>query len=131
MKTLVETPPETVLIVDDEAIVRNITNKLLRRFGYQVLMASDGNEAIRIYESKHQDIDVILLDLNMPSLNGRSTVENIRKINPFANIIVSSGFLQEQQVKHLQARGIEYFLEKPFHPDDLLKIIRSSVHNRN
>ncbi|HEY1050638.1 MAG TPA: PAS domain S-box protein, partial [Prosthecobacter sp.] len=82
---------ELVLVVDDEAAVREITRQTLETFGYRVLLASDGAEAVAQYAMQHEQIDVVLTDMMMPVMDGVATVQVLKKINPQARIIAASG----------------------------------------
>ncbi len=118
---------ETILLVDDEKVITDVTGSMLRALGYQVITASDGEESVRIYE-KHQDrIDLIIMDVVMPGMGGGEAIELIRQINPHAKIILSSGYSMSGAVKAIMDKGIKVFLKKPYRMDDCSKKIREAL----
>jgi PAS domain S-box-containing protein len=114
---------ELILIVDDESSVRDITGTTLETYNYRVLTASDGIEAIAKYAEQKQEVDAILLDLMMPSLDTITTVRTLYKINPQVKIIAMSGLAANEQLQNLQANGVQSFLAKPFTAETLLNTL--------
>jgi PAS domain S-box-containing protein len=115
---------ELILIVDDETSIRSITSTTLETYNYQILTAGDGIEAIATYAERKNDIDVILLDLMMPSLDILTTVRTIHKLNPHVRIIAMSGWVANQQITQtLQECGVMAFLQKPFTVEHLLRTL--------
>ncbi|NIQ91779.1 MAG: response regulator, partial [Deltaproteobacteria bacterium] len=115
---------ETVLLVDDEPMVRDLGNEILRSYGYQVVLACDGLEALEIYESRGADIDLVVLDLLMPKLGGKDTLAGLRKLNPAAKVIICSGYgARENGLQKLMASGVN-LVHKPFKPEELVSAVR-------
>ena len=115
---------ETVLLVDDEQMVRDLGNEILRSYGYQVVLACDGLEALEIYESRGADIDLVVLDLLMPKLGGQDTLTGLRKLNPAAKVIICSGYgSRESGLQQMMASGIS-LVPKPFKPEELVSAVR-------
>jgi PAS domain S-box-containing protein len=115
---------ELILIVDDESSIREITSTTLETYNYRVLTASDGIEAIAKYAEHKQEVDAILLDLMMPSLDTIVTVRTLYKLNPKVKIIAMSGLAaNEQMTQNLQANGVKTFLAKPFTAESLLNTL--------
>mgnify|MGYP001588045519 FL=1 len=115
---------ETVLLVDDEPMVRDLGNEILRSYGYQVVLACDGLEALEIYESRGADIDLVVLDLLMPKLGGKDTLTGLRKLNPAAKVIICSGYgSRENGLQQMMASGIN-LVQKPFKPEELVSAVR-------
>lgn len=117
----------TVLLVDDEEIVRTVGADLLRELGMDVITAENGRKAIDIVEEKGDEITIILLDMVMPVMNGQDCYRGIRRIKPDARIIVCSGFAPEEMVSKLRLEGLEGVIQKPFSLDQLRKAILSCV----
>ncbi|MGD9037129.1 MAG: response regulator [Syntrophobacterales bacterium] len=118
---------ETVLLVDDEPMVRDLGNEILRSYGYQVVLACDGLEALEIYESRGADIDLVVLDLIMPKLGGRDTLTGLRKLNPTAKVIICSGYgSRENGLQQLMASGVN-LVHKPFKPEELVLAVRQAL----
>ena len=114
---------ETVLIVDDEEIMRNIGRSMLQECGYKVLLAASGVEAIEIYKEKASEIDIVLLDMAMPKLSGKETYKVLKKINPEIKVLLASGFRQDQRVEETLEMGVNDFIQKPYVISDLTAMI--------
>jgi PAS domain S-box-containing protein len=114
---------ELVLVVDDEASVREITKASLENYNYRVMLASDGIEAIALY-AQHQDkIQFILLDLMMPSLDSASTIRALQKINSNVAIVVMSGLSANEPIKNMSDVTVQGFIAKPFTSQALLQTL--------
>jgi CheY-like chemotaxis protein len=111
---------ETVLIADDEHMLRGMLEEVLKASGYTVLVAKDGREAVAIYETHAAVIDLVILDILMPFLNGVEVHNEIKKLNPEALVMFMSAYAGEM----LDMLPEPKFLEKPFGPTDLLREIR-------
>jgi PAS domain S-box-containing protein len=115
---------ETVLLVDDEPMVRDLGNEILSSYGYQVVLACDGLEALEIYESRGTDIDLVVLDLIMPKLGGKDTLTGLRKLDPAIKVIICSGYgSRENGLQQLMASGVNV-VHKPFKPEELVSAVR-------
>jgi CheY-like chemotaxis protein len=115
---------ETVLLVDDEPMVRDLGNEILRSYGYQVVLACDGLEALEIYESRGADIDLVVLDLLMPKLGGKDTLTGLKKLDPAIKVIICSGYgSRKNGLQQMMASGINV-VQKPFKPEELVSAVR-------
>ncbi len=112
---------QAVLIVDDEEAVRTVTARLLEKDGYFVLTARDGEEALRLISARPQDIDVVLLDLSMPMMDGVETFGKIREIRSGLPIILSSAYNEEEATRAFAGKGLSGFIQKPYQIEALLK----------
>jgi len=117
----------TLLIVDDEESVRTVVKMILSEFGFTVLTAADGLQAIELFRSAHRDIAAVILDLTMPHLNGMETFQELRKINPEVKVILSSGYNEAESVSHFTQEGLAGFLQKPYHAAILLEKLREII----
>lgn len=122
---------ETVLVVDDEIYIRQVTGRTLEAHGYKVLLASNGSEAISLYVEHQDDIQVVLTDMMMPVMDGPATVRMLRRLNPFIPIICASGLNAKEKVEKASAAGANDFLAKPYTAETLLKTIRTVLRNRS
>ena len=113
----------TILLVDDEEPVRETTEAMLEVSGYLVETASNGIEALEIYNLKRESIDVVLLDMSMPKMSGKETLIKLLEINPSIKVIISSGYDIEGLVKELIDMGAKAALQKPFRMQDLIELI--------
>ena len=105
---------KTILIVDDEALVLRAGQRMLDRLGYRVLVAESGEEACRIYSSEKDQIDLIILDLSMPDMDGTDTFFKLHEIDKNVQVVVSSGFDKENRLALLLENGALGFVQKPF-----------------
>ncbi len=120
----------TALIADDEAAIRDITAALLKRFGFRVITASDGFETVDLYTEHAGDITLLLMDLNMPRLNGVEATLRIRHINPQVPVLFMSGYPREQVMERFGQHPHTDFIHKPFQSGELLASIRSVMESR-
>ncbi len=114
---------ETVLVVDDEALVRDTVVKLLRHHGYRVLEADCGERAIRVLTENPRHADTMLLDLTMPGLDGRETFRRIRAVAPDVRVFLCSGYSDVELEKRFADQGFAGFLRKPFGLSELLRVL--------
>ena len=122
---LIECPRggETILVVDDEPMIRKLAALVLQRAGFTVREAEDGLQAVTIYEQAKDEIDLVLLDLTMPNLSGKEAFLRMLKINPSLKVMFASGYAEEE----LSVEDKEHilgFIKKPYRPDVLLQAIR-------
>ena len=104
----------TILIVDDEPLIRKIAERIITSMGYNTIVAEDGGEAIDIFEKRYKEIDCILLDLVMPILSGKETYIKLKEISQDIKVIISSGFRKDERVDEMVELGISGFLQKPY-----------------
>ncbi len=115
---------ETVLIVEDDGSLRNLTRKILERYGYSILKAENGEDALRISEEQDGSIDLMITDVVMPKMSGREVAERLQSLRPEIKVIYMSGYTDNAIVHHgVLASGLN-FIEKPFTPEDLARKVR-------
>jgi CheY-like chemotaxis protein len=115
---------ETILLVDDEEIIVDVCKAMLGELGYAVIVANDGEQALKIVEDKHEEIDLMILDLIMPKIDGGKTFENVRSNYPKIPVILSSGYALNGQATQIMQMGCNAFIQKPFDISELSKKIR-------
>ncbi|MCC7300803.1 MAG: response regulator, partial [Verrucomicrobia bacterium] len=115
----------TALVADDEESIRDVTAALLKRFGFRVITAADGFETVDLYTENAGDITLLLMDLNMPRLNGIEAVMRIRHINPKVPVLFMSGYPREQVMERFGQQPNTDFVRKPFQGNELLAGIRN------
>jgi len=113
----------TILVVDDEEAVRVIVKDALEYSGFNVLLAEDGLQALRIYKDNFKKIELVLLDLTMPKLNGVETYKRLVTINPDVKVILSSGFNEQDSIERLSNDKKIAYLQKPYH----LQILKDKI----
>lgn len=120
---------ELILVVDDEAPIREITKISLESYNYKVILASDGIEAIALYVQHKHEIRVVLVDMMMPSMDGATTIRTLQKINPQVKIIAVSGLVTNNKLA--QQVGINTFLSKPYTARELLQALFSVLNSKS
>jgi PAS domain S-box-containing protein len=114
---------ELILVVDDEEAILQITASTLETFGYKVLTAADGTEAIPVYAQRRDEIAVVLTDMLMPFMDGPATIRALQKMNPKVRIIAASGLTAGHKPGESALEGVKLFLSKPYTAERLLKAI--------
>ena len=115
---------ELVLVVDDEEIIRSVAKRTLERFGYRVMLANHGAEAVSQYAQHGKEIDVVLTDMSMPVMDGPATIVALRSLNPRVKIIGSSGLNANGNVAKAVGAGVQHFVPKPYTADVMLRVLR-------
>ncbi len=118
-------PALHVLAVDDERVVRRALQRILERDGHVVLLAECGQEAIDIYGARGKEVDVVVLDIMMPDVDGREVLRRMREMNPGVRAILSSGFTAESDPS-LTIPGT-WLLQKPYTPEQVRAAIAEAV----
>lgn len=114
---------ELILIVDDEKYILEVNKSNLEKYGYKVLTASNGREAIALYEQHKNEIQLVFLDMMMPYMDGLSTIQGLQEINPSVKVIATSGLAESRLIESATALGAKAFLSKPYTTQELLKNI--------
>ncbi|PPS42654.1 CHASE3 domain-containing protein [Chroococcidiopsis sp. TS-821] len=118
---------ELILVVDDETSIREATKLSLEAYNYRVITASDGTEALTIYAKYQAQIAVVLLDMMMPSLDGKITIMMLQKMNPLVKIIAISGLSSNEEIATKTGLGVKAFLPKPYTAKDLLATLHYTI----
>ena len=105
---------KTILLIDDEEIVINMSEMMLKRLGYKVLKAHDGDEGLQMFEENKSKIDLIISDLEMPKMNGKEVMDKVREIDPQIKVMLSSGALTEADERNVIDKGFNGFIKKPY-----------------
>ncbi|MFP4315993.1 MAG: PAS domain S-box protein [Desulfovibrionales bacterium] len=119
---------ETILMVDDERIILEIGQDMLGFYGYDLLVAGSGEEALQIYRRERNRIDLVVLDLGMPGMGGERCLEELLSISPELPVVVSSGYTMHKIAKNPEQFGARRFLPKPFRLEELLGTIRQVLN---
>ncbi len=115
---------ETILLVDDQDTIWDFMIEVLQTLGYTVILAENGLDAVEIYKENPKKIDLVILDMIMPKLGGHSTFYQIKAIDPKAKILLSSGYVSEQEVDDLLQQGAKGFVPKPHRINVIAEEIR-------
>jgi CheY-like chemotaxis protein len=119
---------ETVLLVDDEEIIRDLGADILEDRGYRVLLAADGREAIKIYKSRGEEISLVILDVVMPGIGGKETFEKLKALNPQIKVLLSSGYSAKGEVGEILKGGASGFVQKPYGEEELASRVRELLN---
>ena len=123
-----EFPPrggiETILLVDDEIVIRNLCELVLSKLGYTVLKASDGESALKIFVEQMEKIDLVILDIIMPGMGGEKCLQELLKYKPDLKVLIASGFSGKIGGGSLLETGIKGFIHKPFEMNYLVSTVR-------
>ncbi len=119
---------ELVLLVDDEAAVREITRQTLEAYGYRVLLAADGVEAVTLYSKHQHDIALVLTDMRMPVMDGSTTIQVLMKMNPQVCIIAASGINSNSGIAKAAGAGVRQFLPKPYTAETILRALHQVLN---
>jgi PAS domain S-box-containing protein len=122
-----EHPGETILLVDDEKIIREMLVEFLEEIGYIVMPAVNGTEALRLYEKYHMLIDLVITDLGMPELGGEELFKRLKLFDPQVRVIVSSGYLDGSTKADLLGIGVKDVLTKPYKFEEIRRVIRETL----
>jgi len=120
---------EMVLVVDDEASIREVVRQTLQTFGYKVLLAADGAEASSLYAERRAEIAVVLTDMMMPVMDGATTIQVLRRIDRSVRIIAASGLSGPGSPARHAVSGVKHFLAKPYSAQSLLTVIREALED--
>lgn len=118
---------KTVLVVDDEHMVLDVTKRILERLGYRVLTAGSGSEALRVYGESGDGIDVVLLDMIMPDMGGGEAFERLKGMNPEVNVVLASGYSFEGEAEKIFRKGCRGYLQKPYTKEELSRKIQEAA----
>jgi CheY-like chemotaxis protein len=118
---------ETVLVVDDEATIIDVSVQMLKEMGYKVLPAHNGKEAIEIFKQNNDKVAIVILDLIMPGMGGGEVYERLKEIDPTVKVLLSSGYSINGQVAEILNRGCDGFIQKPFKLNELSFKLREII----
>ena len=118
---------ELVLIVDDEPEIAEFASTILAEEGYKVIVARDGFEALKIFQQIHRQIGLIILDFFLPVMDGDAVFEELKAINPGVDVVLSSGFAEQNKIGAMLAQGLRGFIPKPYTREKLLEQVRSTL----
>lgn len=117
----------TILLVDDEDPIRAIGARMLRHLGFDVLLASDGDEAVELFRQHKDEITCVLLDLTMPRMDGEEALGQLRRINSDVCTILASGYGESEIAERFAGKRLAGFLHKPYSLSDLSDILRRAL----
>jgi PAS domain S-box-containing protein len=120
---------ELIFVVDDEAPIRQITKTTLEAFGYEVITADDGAEAVALYAENRKRIKAVLMDMMMPYMDGLAAIRALQKLDPQVRIIAASGLMTAGNAPEITSVNVKAFLPKPYTAEKLLKVLAETLRN--
>jgi PAS domain S-box-containing protein len=117
----------TVLVVDDEEMVRDVARRALERYGYEVLVAATGPAAIEIVRSHARRIRLVLLDLSMPGMSGKETLACLREVKPDLDVIISSGYSEAETLQRFDGIPLSGLIQKPYTVQQLARKVKAAL----
>ena len=121
---------ECILVVEDEAPVRSVAERLLRQFNYRVLSAADGAEALTLFRSHRDEIALVFTDMMMPVVGGAALIAELRRFDPMLAIVAASGLGEHENEVRGAISGCRHFIGKPYTVTDLLNVIAAALADR-
>jgi two-component system cell cycle sensor histidine kinase/response regulator CckA len=122
---------ESILIIDDEEVIREVAGEILSSYGYRVQLAADGEEGVKIYKKQEPRSDLVILDMIMPRQGGRETLLKLKKINPAIKVLFSTGYSQNEKVNEIISLGVSGFIQKPYQVNNLLSKVREILDGKD
>jgi two-component system, cell cycle sensor histidine kinase and response regulator CckA len=120
---------ETILLVDDEDLIRDLGERILRKAGYNVVTASDGKEALERYATARESISLVVLDLVMPEMSGKQCLQRLLALDPNVQVLIASGYSASDEQHGTGAAGAKGFVGKPYDMKRLLRAVRDALDN--
>jgi PAS domain S-box-containing protein len=118
---------ETILLIDDEEIIIDVSREILESLGYRVWTVRTGHEAIALFKSRKNEIDLVILDMIMPGMGGGETFDRLKEIHPGVKVILSTGYSLTGQAREIMARGCKGFIQKPYKIETISQKIRELI----
>jgi CheY-like chemotaxis protein len=119
--------PGTVLVVDDEETIRTTIARMLRHMGLDAVLAADGQEALETFRADPDRFALVLCDLTMPHLDGEQTFTELRRLRPGVQVVLMSGFSQQEALVRFTGKGLASFLQKPFSFESLREVLQAAL----
>lgn len=127
--SFIRTGEGTILLVDDEKVILISTSKLLEKRGFTVLTAENGKKAVELFKKEKNKIDCVILDANMPVMNGYEAFKEIREIKPYIPIMIATGYADESKIQHLMNQEKCDYIHKPYNMNTLLEQIKALINS--
>jgi DNA-binding NtrC family response regulator len=118
---------DTILVIEDVSSIAELTNRVLTKAGYSVIIAGNGQEALEIYETRKGEISLVILDLLMPEMSGKDCLMEMVRIDPSVRVLIASGFAPEDELHEKISPLVKGFLHKPFAIAELLAAVVSAL----
>jgi len=120
---------QTILLIDDEEMILDIGGQLLNHLGYDVLKAGTGKDAVSLFKTHADSVDLVILDLILPDLGGGEVFDRVREVRPDVRVILSSGYSMDGEADEIIQRGCHGFIQKPFNLKQLQDAVTQALSN--
>ncbi|HTL98555.1 MAG TPA: MASE1 domain-containing protein [Holophagaceae bacterium] len=120
----------TVLVVDDDDMIRSLAARIAEHLGLSVLEARDGQEAVELFQERHRDLSLVVMDLTMPRMGGGEAFARMREIDPAVPIVLSSGYDEEDVTRPFVEKGLAGFLQKPYRREAFVLALQQGLSKR-
>ncbi len=117
----------TILVVEDEELLLDLLKEMLEGEGYRVITATDGPQAVTMYQAERENVSLVLSDMGLPSMGGWEVLRQLRTINPAVKVILSSGFVDTSVRQEMLTAGAHDFIQKPYMPEKVIQQIHESI----
>ncbi|MEO5717150.1 MAG: response regulator [Chthoniobacterales bacterium] len=117
--------PCCIMVVDDEPMALVLSRQILTQAGFEVVTAQSGLECLELFRARPGRFGLVLLDLNMPLMDGEDTFHRLREIDPKAVVVLNTGFIEERRLAQMMEAGLAGFVRRPYHPMEVIAQIRS------
>jgi two-component system cell cycle sensor histidine kinase/response regulator CckA len=121
---------ETILLVDDENMIRDLCSRILTKSGYSVIAAPNGKEALEAYQQRGGEISLVILDLIMPEMSGKQCLDGLLSLDPAVKVVIASGYSADGTTKDALAAGAKGFVNKPYDIREVLEVVRSVLDDK-
>jgi DNA-binding NtrC family response regulator len=115
------------LVVDDEKLIRKTAKRILEKCGYDVIAAEDGEKGVKLFQEKHDQIRAVVLDMIMSDMSGKEAFTRMIEIDPKVNVILASGFRQDERVQEVMQLGVKSFIHKPYTMEKLTQAVNEAL----
>ena len=121
----------TILVIDDEPLVRRTTKSMLEHYGYTVVVAESGKEGVDLFNVLTDRVSLVLLDMTMPIMNGEETLRHLKTSQPDVKVILSSGYNEVEAIQRFTGKGLAGFIQKPYSAAALAEKVKMALEERN
>jgi CheY-like chemotaxis protein len=117
----------TILVIDDEEVIRNVLKHSLERHGFSIQLANDGASALQFFEQRSKDVVAVIMDMTMPGMSGEETFRELRRVRPDVRVLLTSGYNEQDATNRFAGKGLAGFIQKPFRISALTQKLRDIV----
>ena len=121
---------ETILLVDDEQMIRDLCSRILTKSGYNVVTASNGKEALKLYREQREKISLVILDLIMPEMGGKQCLDGLLTLDPDVKVVIASGYSGKDSAGEALTSGAKGFIDKPYNVRQVLGVVRAVLDDK-